>query len=402
MRQPSPSVLGVSLATAAVVLLWGAAPTAPAADAPSKLTVTPLLMAVPTPPRWFEGTDGKVHLVYELRLTNALAGPVTVKTVTSKDEKTRKDIARLSGSSLTNAMTPMTQPDKAGTTIPASSTSVVWMDVTLPGGAPPSKITHAVNLDVPEELPLPTPFSEDGAVAAVDTRQPVKLSPPLRGPGWIAVGSCCDGPHRRAAQPVDNSLKLGERFAIDFNGSDPGRRLVKGDPSVNKNWVFYNAPVLAVADGVVVASRNDVPDQTPGKPPAPSFEDADGNYVIVDIGDGRYAGYAHLVPGSVQAEAGDRVRKGQVLGRLGNSGNSTGPHLHFQVMNAPDMLDSDGLPFELERFTLEGTTPPVTEELLSDLENGMPVSIDSAGSGERRDQYPLGRDVLRFGQPRRG
>ena len=86
------------------------------------------------------------------------------------------------------------------------------------------------------------------------------------------------------------------------------------------------------------------PDQIPNAPTPVTIREADGNHVILALGDGRYAFYAHLEPNSVRVKRGDGVREGEVLGRLGNSRSSTGPHLHFHVMNRPSALAADGLP----------------------------------------------------------
>jgi murein DD-endopeptidase MepM/ murein hydrolase activator NlpD len=80
-----------------------------------------------------------------------------------------------------------------------------------------------------------------------------------------------------------------------------------------------------------------------------------GNHVIVDLGGGHYAFYAHLKPGSIRVRAGDRVHRGQVLGLVGNSGNSTEPHLHFHVSDANSPLGSEGVPYAYDRFDLVGS-----------------------------------------------
>jgi murein DD-endopeptidase MepM/ murein hydrolase activator NlpD len=86
-------------------------------------------------------------------------------------------------------------------------------------------------------------------------------------------------------------------------------------------------------------------------PPPATFETAAGNYVIVDIGNKKYACYAHMVPGSVRVKKGDTVREGQVLGRMGNSGNSDLPHLHFQVVtDTPSFLAAEGYPHVYRSF----------------------------------------------------
>jgi hypothetical protein len=85
---------------------------------------------------------------------------------------------------------------------------------------------------------LPSTIKAIGGLVRVDRRPPVVLGPPLRGPGWAAVGSCCDGPHRRSVQPVNGKLSLDQRFAIDWNGVAAQNRMVVGNPDLNSSWVF--------------------------------------------------------------------------------------------------------------------------------------------------------------------
>lgn len=157
----------------------------------------------------------------------------------------------------------------------------------------------------------------------------------------------------------------------------PNRAIAQGDQSTNEALGIYGASVHAVAPGRVVNTRDGEPEETPGAlPEGQTIQSAGCNYVVVDIGDGRYAFYAHLQPGSLRVKVGDRVRRGQVLGRLGNTGNSDAPHLHFHVMDGPSPLRSNGLPFVFRTFTLEGT---VTNE--DTLLARQPVTIDPAGAG---------------------
>jgi len=243
---------------------------------------------------------------------------------------------------------------------------------------------------------VPATITSTGATARVDRRAPVVLGPPLRGAGWVAVGSCCDGPHRRSVQAVNGDLQLGQRFAIDWNGMDAQRRFVVGDPDVNASWVFYGKPVIAVADARVVVAVDRFPDQVPNHDEPVTLEQAEGNHVILDLGRGRYALYAHLRPGSVRVKRGDRVRRGQAIARLGNSGSSTGPHLHFQVMNRPSAVAADGLPFVFDRFRLSGRIPALDDALVQTLTAGEPVPLGPMGRGPNRRRLPLGRDVISF------
>lgn len=124
------------------------------------------------------------------------------------------------------------------------------------------------------------------------------------------------------------------------------------------NWYGYAADVLAVASGEVVAIRNDFPESpTLSAHPTHPPEKAAGNYVVLDIGHGRYVFYEHLKPGSVIVKVGQHVRKGQQIAALGFTGHTTGPHLHLHVANRNSSLGAEGLPFSLEKFNLLGSYP---------------------------------------------
>jgi murein DD-endopeptidase len=112
--------------------------------------------------------------------------------------------------------------------------------------------------------------------------------------------------------------------------------------------------VLAVADGRVSDLKDGLPENvgsTERDNRTITLDNAVGNYVTLDLGHGRFALYAHLQPGSFRAKLGDRVKAGQVLAFLGNSGNSDAPHLHFQLVDANSPFGSEGIPYELESFT---------------------------------------------------
>jgi hypothetical protein len=356
-----------------------------------------LVQSVMSKPRWFKDDEGRAHVVYELKLTNGFAIPVTVRSVSVRDVGRRRTIERLSGAELSASMTLMASPTEPTTTVPGSGIGVVWLDVAVPGRRRvPRSIRHTLTVALPPGLPVPSTITDRGGFARVDRRPPVVLGPPLRGPGWVALGSCCDGPHRRSIQSLNGKLHLGQRFAIDWNGVDAQDRFVVGDPDLNESWTFYGKPVIAVADARVVAAVDRFADQIPNHPNPVTLREADGNHVILALGKGRFAFYAHLKPGSVRVERGDRVREGEVLGLLGNSGSSTGPHLHFHVMNRPSALASDGLPYVFDRFRLTGRIPPLDDALLATINAGQPVSVDPTGVGPRRRALPLGRDVVGF------
>ncbi len=108
----------------------------------------------------------------------------------------------------------------------------------------------------------------------------------------------------------------------------------------------------------------------------------------MNLGDGVYAFYAHLQPGSIQVKAGDKVRRGQVLGLVGNSGNSTEPHLHFQLSDANSPLGCEGLPYALSTFEVEGRIPSLQGDKLAWTPFATPE--------QRQAEMPTENVVVRF------
>ena len=155
--------------------------------------------------------------------------------------------------------------------------------------------------------------------------------------------------------PLDGTPRIAQRFATDWILLGPDGRAWKGDSSSNANWYGYNAELLAVGDGRVTAVKDGIVENVPLSPNRAvpiNLETVGGNHVIIDLGGGNYAFYAHLIPGTVAVKVGDQVKKGQLVGRLGNSGNSDAPHLHFHLGDANAALGSEGIPWVFERFEL--------------------------------------------------
>jgi murein DD-endopeptidase MepM/ murein hydrolase activator NlpD len=208
----------------------------------------------------------------------------------------------------------------------------------------------------------------------------------LRGSGWWDANGCCDpsAPHLRALLPANGTYVTIETFAIDWI------RVVNGvwfDAAGMKlsDYPGFGAQVHAVADGTVISIANKRPEaplqsSSGNVPSVTNPVEFAGNHVIEKIGRGKYAVYAHLQPGSVGVRPGQHVRSGQVLGLLGNSGNSSDPHLHFSIQDGPDPLTSTSLPFVIDRYRFQGTAPPGAL-LRTVVVTGMPR--------EERRSYPL-------------
>jgi len=380
---------------AALVLGIFAAPALHAQAKPAEWQFTPLIDDVISRPHWFTGTDGKVHIVYELLLTNALAVPVTVSTVEVLDADSNATLLRLTGPSLLASMTIATSLAPAAV-LPTATVGVVWLDVSLAAKADaPAFIAHRITIEPVSGLPAWF-MSFTGARVAVDRRTPIVLGPPVSGTGWDALGGCCDGPHRRTILSIDGRRFIGQRFAIDFNQLDAQNRPGVGDPLLPASFPTFGVPVLAVADATVAVAIDRYPDMRVGVAPEQiSAQSEGGNRIVLDLGDGRFAAYAHLQAGSVKVLPGDHVTRGQQMAKAGSSGTNGGPHVHFQVMDRPSLLFADGLPYVFDAFVLTGQTPPLAT-MVRYFDTLEPVPISTGNVGPRRNELPMSRDVVTF------
>ena len=270
--------------------------------------------------------------------------------------------------------------------------------------AVPARITHRLSLrggSLNGGNPNPVAHAYLAGALAVDPAPAALIGPPLRGDQWIVINGCCEpeSVHRNAALPVNGDLRFAQRFAIDYMQLNARGMLLDGDGSQPAQYQAYGAEVLAVADGTVVAVLDSLDDQVPPTLPDPAsitLNTADGNHVILKLGEGLYAFYAHLQKGSdgVRVKLGDTVVRGQVLGLLGNSGNSSAPHLHFHLMDGPSVLGSNGLPFVIDVFRQSGQASDAIAEtagLFSVFGRGLGVS-----AGLRTGVMPMDFAIVDF------
>jgi murein DD-endopeptidase MepM/ murein hydrolase activator NlpD len=147
-------------------------------------------------------------------------------------------------------------------------------------------------------------------------------------------------------------VRNAQRFAIDWNMVGPNGNTYRGDEHRNESYWGYGQPVRAVAAGEVVAVVDSIAENTPRSPlPRITPGNIVGNYVVLRVGPRRYATFAHLQHGSVRVHVGQSVAAGSVVALLGNSGQATAPHLHFQLTDGPSVLDSEGVPYVLQTYT---------------------------------------------------
>jgi hypothetical protein len=204
--------------------------------------------------------------------------------------------------------------------------------------------------------------------------------------------------HRASSLAVNGSIFFAQRFAIDWMRLDEAGRFLHGDPADVHSYTCYGADVIAVADGTVVDTLNDLDDQKPGTLPDPktiTVLNVDGNHVVLDLGHGVFAFYAHMQKGSVSLAPGARVKRGQVLGKLGNTGNTSAPHLHFHLMEGPSVLGSNGIPYEIDAFELAGQVPVAEFTAAPTIDGDWGKGLFPTPS-PRRDQFPMDLNIVSF------
>ncbi|MCL6293061.1 MULTISPECIES: M23 family metallopeptidase [Streptomyces] len=225
-----------------------------------------------------------------------------------------------------------------------------------------------------------------------EPRPPVEVGPPVTG-RWTALNSPAD------KVPSHGTHVYGQTYAIDIvadpeagEGEPPARPAFRWLwPFFRRNRAFpaFGAPLLAVADATVVRASDGRRDHL-SRTSLPALlylmliegnvrsiigvHRIIGNHVILDLGDSTYAVYAHLQRGSLRVRPGDRVRAGQRLGRVGNSGNTTEPHLHFHLMDGPDPDSARGVP-----FTWRGVGVPANGETFTVGEQAAPAPTGKVG-----------------------
>lgn len=350
------------------------------------------------------GTDGKYHVVYELELTNAKAVSATLQKIEVLDgDAPSRVITTFTGDTILHRLFTLVPAPATNVDIEPNGSRLFFIELVFDSRSqvPRSLLHHLYLLGAADPgAKTATPIDYTVAPLTLDRLRTPVVGPPLKGDGWVALNGCCTTEivHRGSVQTVNGALFDAQRYAIDWMRLDAQGRFVQGDPSDVHNFTDYGAEVIAVADGTVIDTLNTLDDQVPGKLPDPSsitIQTVDGNHVVLDLGGGFYAFYAHLQKGSVTVKPGDKVKRSQVIGKLGNTGNTSAPHLHFHIMTGPSVLGSDGVPYVIDYFSLAGKVSVDQFNAASDL-TGFWGQDRLNPPSERADQYPLNLNIINF------
>lgn len=308
-------------------------------------------IVLPLAPTTIETDDG-LRLVYEMHLTSFAAEPLTLRRLDVLDDSGRI-LATYTGDDLARLIEQIGPAPAVQSVVAPGRRAIVYFDVALQ--RPTGAIAHRITFEPSGSGQISSTI--DVAPVRLDTRPLARLGPPVRGGPWVAVYApeMARG-HRRVSYATRGRARVPGRFAIDWFKVDARGRNAAG-PERAQDWPSYGADVLAVADATVAATRDGVAEPvSTSERRSVAIGDAAGNYVALDIGGGRYAFYEHLQPG-LRVSPGDRVRRGDVIGKVGFSGQTTGPHLHFHLADANDPLDAEGLPYLMSSAQVIGAYP---------------------------------------------
>ncbi len=341
--------------------------------------------AIPEPPTAFRG-DGAWHLCYEIHLTNVSPSVWSLQDIQVSNENGVR-LSEVAGNALTTVLyhpgsMPEAQPLPLNNIGPGEAV-VAYMWIDLAQNAPmPKQLQHELTVRKAGD-------ANNVAVQSISTTVLTELpqiAAPLHGKNWVAGSAPSNtSPHRRTIIIYEGKPYIAQRYAIDWVQFGDNHETYRGDAKDNRSYYCFGHEAYAVADATVVEVKDGLPENTPGEKPAVpiNFDTVAGNHVNLDLGGGVYAMYAHLQPGSIRVKAGDHVTPGQVIGLVGNTGNSSEPHLHFQLMSAKSPLGGEGLPYTFATFYQVGRmtkqppdavlerTPPIAHHGEMPMENAI-------------------------------
>jgi Peptidase family M23 len=376
-----PCVIVVLLLSCSLSL----AQSSPAPVQPRQVEFVQMQAAIPEPPTAFRG-DGAWHLCYEIHLTNVSPSVWSLQDIQVSNENGVR-LSEVAGNALATVLyhpgsMPEAQPLPLNNIGPGEAV-VAYMWIDLAQNAPmPKQLQHELTVRKAGD-------ANNVAVQSISTTVLTELpqiAAPLHGKNWVAGSAPSNtSPHRRTIIIYEGKPYIAQRYAIDWVQFGDNHETYRGDAKDNRSYYCFGHEAYAVADATVVEVKDGLPENTPGEKPAVpiNFDTVAGNHVNLDLGGGVHAMYAHLQPGSIRVKVGDHVTPGQVIGLVGNTGNSSEPHLHFQLMSAKSPLGGEGLPYTFATFYQVGRmtkqppdavlerTPPIAHHGEMPMENAI-------------------------------
>ena len=340
--------------------------------------------------------EGKRILAYELHITNFGQDALVLQRIEVYSGDHAEPLATFEGTALAPMVSLVGEPmDMSGgkasgekLRLDPGRRLVVYMWLALPLQDPvAASLRHRLSFTVEGgggQAGAATASHIDGIVVPVSREAVPLLLPPLRSGEWLAgngPGNSSD--HRRSVISLQGGVYIAQRFATDWMMVGKNTNTFHDSREKNENFWGYGQPVYAVAEGEVTAVVDKFPDNQPGELPQPvTLENIAGNHVILRIAPKRYVMYAHLKAGSVRVRLHQQVTSRDVIAQVGNSGQTTAPHLHFQVMDGNSPLAAEGVPYLFRSFTFLGL--------------GRDFEEDKHPTVPKERELPLDDDVVAF------
>lgn len=299
-------------------------------------------------------TDKYLRICYMLKMWEFRKDKLMLKEIIVLDNDTKAELMTIGEESFGYFIS---NPPNPIPFLSQDQISSYYLSVQLPiplGQPVPSNVLHRFILQ--DTVSNAEVVVEGGLFSPRKYESPLAISSPVKGTNWMFINLSTMGYHYNSAFFVDGQIFSGDQFAFDNLQLDSAQHSSSGDPLNNHSYFNYRDTLYAVSDGSVVALVDGRPENSGNAKDIVigSLDEYGGNYLILDLGGQHYALYAHCVPFSFFVKNGDVVKEGQPLALLGNSGNSTEPHLHFQVCDKPHAFFSKGLPFVIKNYTRIG------------------------------------------------
>jgi hypothetical protein len=368
--------------------------------------ITPVLGEVLIAPQPVKLSDGKYYLMYELSVVNVTKSDITLEKLVLQDPLNNYSVvSELDADQIKKILHPA--KDVPTNILKANEAGVIVINLIFDAGKVPSAIDHVLSVKMNKPYSVfPAQTDERIARTRIDKTEPVVVGPPLKGKNWLAAMVSDNHGHRNAFFPVNGAWYVPERWAVDYIQLTDKNQSYTGDKNNLKNYPPYGADLIAVKNGKVLKVVDGFDDLKIGETLQNiSIDNAGGNYVLLDIGGGYSAFYAHLIKGTAAVKEGDMVKRGQVLGKLGNTGNSSQPHLHFDIVKGQLALGSQGVPYVIDSFEVTGQiktssspamTGPSDDSWLPVLEAGNAVELNREFTGKHFNEMPADNSIVNF------
>lgn len=313
-------------------------------------------------------TDTYLRIGYTLKMWEYEKDNLELQKIVVRDDVTKTELMVIEKADL-----PRIWKDPLVVPYPADKIDHYYLSLQLPipsGQTPPTVVSHRF---IFKSTQTAQEVSMDGAVFSPRLSEtPLLISSPLRGKNLVYFNQSTNDYHFHMMAFANGRLYGLERYAFDsLEFNDNLTAFYSGDPALNSSYFNYGKTLYAVADGTVVKIQDGLAENSGNTGDVASKitvnDEFAGNYIMIDLGGGRYATYMHCIPGNFLVNVGDHVSEGQPIGLLGNSGGSTAPHLHFQISDSMDLTFTDGVPFVLKEYTKVGE--------FSDIPSLLPSSI---------------------------